>query len=99
MFSILLMTHTQSLGELVKQALNDLEGYRVTLVHEVQDLLEILRIGYFHVVVLEMSQKDQSTELIQKLKQLNSEVRIVALIEGIFIGKKNKVIGYSTQVL
>lgn len=88
MLSILVMTYAQRLGELIKQALDDLESYRATLVHDVQDLLEIVRIGDFHVIVIEMTRVAQPTELIRNLKQLKTEAKVVVLIEGQAAGKK-----------
>jgi REP element-mobilizing transposase RayT len=76
--SILVMTPVKSFGELIQQALQDTDLYRVTLVHAADQMLDHAT-DPFSVVVLDLDLETEPVSLIEKLKEVRVDLRIIAM--------------------
>ncbi len=75
---VLVMTPVKSFGELIQQALQDTDLYRVTLVHTADQVLERVTES-FPVVILDLDLEEKPIDLIEKLKEVQAELRIIAM--------------------
>jgi len=77
--SVLVMTPVRSFGELIQQALQDTDLYRVTLVHNNEQTLERATATQIPVAVLDFDLDPQPEKLIAQLQAIHPDLRIIAI--------------------
>lgn len=78
-WDVLVMTPVRSFGELLQQALQETDLYRVTLVHEKQGLLSVLRGKSFPVLVLDMDLEPDAGALLEAVDEASPQASLIVL--------------------
>lgn len=77
--SVLVMTPVRSFGELLQQALQETGLFRVTLVPDGDQVLELVRTNDYPVAVLDFDLDSNPSELVEALYEEDSDLRIIAI--------------------
>jgi CheY-like chemotaxis protein len=78
-WDVLVMTPVRSFGELLQQALQETDLYRVTLVHDEQGLLSALRDQEFPVLVLDLDLEPDTAALLDTVDGANPHAGLIVL--------------------
>jgi hypothetical protein len=78
-WDVLVMTPVRSFGELLQQALQETDLYRVTLVHDEHGLLTALRDQTFPVLVLDLDLEPDAAALLSVVNDANPHAGLVVL--------------------
>lgn len=78
-WDVLVMTPVRSFGELLQQALQETDLYRVALVHDEQGLLSTLRGQEFPLLVLDLDLEPDASALLRAVEDANPPVGLIVL--------------------